>query len=383
MCAIFKTGEELRQRMFEIIAKEGRARSGILHTRSYAVHTPAFMPVNTKAAAKFVTARDLVEMDVQAIICNAFILYLKPGLKKAGDIHEFMHFKRAVFTDCGAFQMLKESFFIGYTDHGIRFKDPFSGKPILLTPRDIMKIQTALNSDVAMALDNLPRHTHSREEMEDAVKMTIEWHKTSKEVHDSLWEGKKEDERQRIFGIGQGGYHEDLRKSCLRELLRLDFDGYALGGLCIGEDKKHMPDMIRASKEVIPEDKPVYLMGVGSPEDILDGVAEGVDIFDSAYPTMLARHSQIFTWDGYLNLKTSKFSDDERPLDPHCDCFVCKNHTRKYIYHVSSLQEPTAHILKSYHNLYFLQALVKRCRTEIEKGTFGEFRKGMKEKYGC
>jgi queuine tRNA-ribosyltransferase len=359
--------------MFTITAQEGMARAGLFKTKTSVVKTPAFMPVNTKAAAKYVTSRDLIEMDVQAIICNAFILYLKPGLKRAGDIHQFMHFPRTIFTDCGAFQMLRDAFFIGYTDQGIKFKDPFSGKPILLTPRDIMKIQTALNCDVAMALDNLPRHDHERDEMERAVAMTLKWHATSKSIHDGLWKDKKQEERQLIFGIGQGGGHEDLRRSCLQELVKLDFDGYALGGLCIGEDKKIMQDMIRVSKEVIPEDKPVYLMGVGSPEDMVVAIAQGVDIFDSAYPTMLARHSQIFTWNGYLNMKSSKFADDEGPLDSQCDCFVCKNHTRKYLYHVSSLQEPTAHVLKSYHNLYFLQSLVKRCRREIEQGTFSAF----------
>jgi queuine tRNA-ribosyltransferase len=369
--------------MFTIQAREGHARTGFLKTKTSVVKTPAFMPVNTKAAAKFVTARDLVEMDVQAIICNAFILSLKPGLEKAGDVHEFMNFKRSIFTDCGAFQMLKEAFFIGYTDNGIKFKDPFTKKPLLLTPRDIMNIETSLKSDVAMALDNLPRHDHVREEMENAVAMTIKWHTASKRVHDDLWKEKKKEDRQLLFGIGQGGGHPDLRRECLKELIKLDFDGYALGGLCIGEEKGIMNEMIKVSKEVLPENKPVYLMGVGSPEDIVAGIVEGVDIFDSAYPTMLARHSQIFTWDGYLNLKTSRYSNENGPLDSKCDCFVCKNHTRKYLYHVSSLQEPTGHILKSYHNLYFLQALVRRCRKEIEAGTFNTFQKEFLEKYSC
>lgn len=366
--------------MFNILSRYGKARAGMLKTKTSEVRTPAFMPVNTKACAKFVTTKDLLEMDVQAIISNSFILYMNPGLKLAGDVHEFMNFPRSIFTDCGAFQMLRESLFEGYTPSGIRFRNPFNGKKILLTSRDIMKIQYSLNSDVAMALDNLPDHkTLKKEDIEHAVKMTKRWHTKSKEVHDQLWKDKKK--KQLLFGIGQGGLDADLRKDCLKDLIKLNFDGYALGGLCIGESKKDMLDMTKASKEIIPEDKPVYLMGVGSPEDIIACIGEGVDIFDSIYPAQLARHSTIFTWNGYLRIRNTKYKEDMQPLDPDCDCWVCRKHTRKYIHYLTKVDEPTSKILKSYHNLYFLQSLVRRARKEIISGNFDKFSKEMLKKY--
>lgn len=364
--------------MFKINATDGKARTGFLHTKTGKARTPIFMPVNTKATAKFITVKDLLEMDVQAIISNAFLLYLNPGLE-IGDLHKFMNFPRSIFTDCGAFQMLREKMFEGYTSKGIKFKNPYNNKSLLLTPDDIMSIQLVLNSDVAMALDNLPDHkTLSKKEIERSSKMTIKWHKECKEKHDHIWKNKK---KQLLFGIGQGGLDPMLRKECLKELVKMDFDGYALGGLCIGESKQDMLAMTKASKEVIPENKPVYLMGVGSPEDIVRCIGEGVDVFDSIYPTQLARHNSIFTWNGYLRLKLGKYADDERPLDPECDCYVCKNHSRKYIRYLSKINEPSSKIYKSYHNLYFLQKLVKRCSEEIITGTFSEFSKDFLAKY--
>ncbi|MBU1975796.1 MAG: queuine tRNA-ribosyltransferase family protein, partial [Nanoarchaeota archaeon] len=208
--------------MFKILAKQGLARSGILTTKTCKVHTPTFMPVNTKACAKFVTTSDLVDMGVEAIISNSFILFLNPGLKRVGDLHKFMNFPNSIFTDCGAFQMLRESLFMGYTNQGIKFKNPFNGEKLLLTPRDIMKIQTHLNSDVAMALDNLPDHkTLDKKAIQHAVEMTIKWHTTSKEVHDSIWKDKENNKRQLLFGIGQGGLDPKLRQECLQELIKL------------------------------------------------------------------------------------------------------------------------------------------------------------------
>ncbi|MFH1071828.1 MAG: tRNA guanosine(34) transglycosylase Tgt [Nanoarchaeota archaeon] len=366
--------------MFSIIAREKAARAGILETMHGSLETPAFMPVNTKGVAKFVTRDMLYEMGVQAVISNSFILYLTPGLDIVGDLHDFMNFKRVIFTDCGAFQMLRDSFYLNHTNLGIRFKNPFNGKRILLTPAEVMRIQTSLNSDVAMALDNLQAHGKKRPEFEKAVELTLKWHEECLQAHRIFWP-RLQKKRQLVFGIGQGGLDENLRRVCMKKLVQMDFDGYAIGGLCIGEKKEEMYRMTEISIKAVPNDKPVYLMGVGSPEDVVKSISLGVDIFDSAYPTQLARHNTLFTWDGYLKISALQYKDDSRPPDPACNCMVCRNFSRKYLRHLVKVEEPTAHIYKSYHNLYFLQALVGRCREEIKKETFTVFAKAFLKKY--
>ena len=363
--------------MFEITAREGTARSGRLHTKHGTIATPFFMPVATKAAIKHLNQEQLLETKTEAFISNSLILYLTNyELVKIMGIHKFMNWPRVIFTDSGGFQILKEGFLLQVQEEGVHFRSPFDGKKFLLKPEQAIAIQNELQADVIMALDDVP-HYHKYgsyyELVQQSMQRTHRWAKICKQAHQG--------EGQLLFGICQGGIFPELRKESAEFISQLDFDGIALGGLSIGESKQVMYDMIKMSLQEIPEDKPRYLMGLGSPEDIIKAVGYGIDIFDSAFPTQNARHGTLFTSQGKVRIARQEFSKQLKPLDEQCSCFVCTKYTRAYLHYLFRMKEPLAMSLLSFHNLYFIQTLMEEIKNALAEQRFAEFGKKFKEQY--
>jgi len=313
--------------------KSTAARVGQLETAHGTVDTPAFMPVATKAYVKTVTPDELIKMGTQVLISNAFVLYLRPGLEtvtKAGGLHKFMNWHGAIFTDSGGFQIIRKDFKAKVKNEGIQFQDPFDGSKHELTPELCMDIQLELGSDVAMALDHCPPYGSSFEEIESAVERTIEWAGRCKSHHDAKSDGK-----QHLFGIIQGGIYPELAKTCVEALEKFEFVGYGIGGLSIGEPKEQMYETLKNVLPQIPTAKPRYLMGVGSPQDLLEAISLGVDIFDSVFPTRNARHNTVYTKKGNININKSKyFFETDVPLDEGCGCYTCRNFSLGYVSHL-------------------------------------------------
>lgn len=372
--------------MFSIIAKDskGKARTGILHTKSGSIETPFFMPVATKMTAKHVSPDDFMNMNCKAVISNAFILSLKPGIKvikKAGGIGKLMNWNGINFTDSGGFQMYTPSLYLGSDEKGVKFRDPYAGKEYYVTPEKDMQIQLDINSDVAMCLDSMPLIEHSKEAVRKAVEKTTSWAERCKNYHDEKQKNLKEEKRQILFGIIQGGIHKDLRKKSAEELAKLDFKGYSIGGLALGEPKEEEYKMIEVCKKIIPEGKPVYLMGAGHPLELLEAISRGCDMFDSRFPTRNARHGSMYTWKGKLNLMNKKYENSLEPIDDNCDCFTCKRYGKAYVRYLLKQGEGTGYRLASYHNLYFLQRLMEKAREAIKKGEFQKLLKNFRKMY--
>ncbi|MEK6958974.1 MAG: tRNA guanosine(34) transglycosylase Tgt [archaeon] len=369
---------------FEIThkCKSTSARAGILHTAHGKVKTPFFMPVATKGAVKLVSHKELKQMGIECLISNAFINYLKPGLpmiEKAGGLHKFMSWEHALFTDSGGFQLILDHFSPKISDKGVSMQNPFDKSRELISPERAIEIQCALGSDVAMVLDHQPLFGKSRADYLDSAIRTIEWAERCKSTHKSC--KNKTTEGQLIFAIAQGGNHADIRQRCALALMQMGFDGIALGGFGIGEAHADMYKIIGAVKEVLPEDNPTYVMGIGSPLEILGAVSKGADMFDSAYPTRMARHGKIFTRTGPIQIDREKFSLDFSPLDSECNCFVCKEHSRAYLRHLFKTYEQNGEMLLSYHNTYFMAQLMKEIRASLEEGRFVAFKRSFEQKY--
>jgi queuine tRNA-ribosyltransferase len=363
--------------MYKIIseAKKSLARVGKLSGR-HSAETPFFMPVATKASVKQLSAEDLTSMNVPALISNSFLLSLKPGttiIKKMGGIHNFMNYHGMTFTDSGGFQMLNAQFLLKNEEEGVTFKSPYDGRKLFITPEDVMRIEEDIKPDVAMMLDNLPPHGSTREEVLVSVNRTKAWAERCMKSH--------KDSKQLLFGITQGSVYKDLRTKSTRDIVTLDPDGIALGGLCIGETQQQMFDVISLSKKIIPTEKPVYLMGVGSPHDIIECVHMGVDVFDSRFATRNARHGTLFTRKGNLMIDRKEFVHDEGPIDPTCSCFVCKNYSRAYIQFQLKQKEAVGMRLASYHNVWFITKFMEDIRTSIREGEFLKFRRDFLKKY--
>lgn len=377
--------------MFEIIAKDNRARAGVLHTAHGALPTPFFMPVVTKGTGKFFDTCELDDLGATTIISNALILSLRPGtdlIEKAGGYHKFISYDGAVFTDSGGFQMYSDQLFKKTDTNGVWFKDPYSGDVFLMTPEKNMQIHHAIGSDVAMCLDDMPMFGADRERLMASVQKTLAWAKRCKAQHDILnvEREKKGLSRQLLFGIAQGGTDKELREYCAKEISAIGFDGIAFGGLALGEPMDLMFDAIDAAIVHMPEEKPKYLMGVGVPQQILEAIGRGVDCFDSRYPSLSARHATVFSLDddakqsgGKLNITNARFAEDFAPIDSSCDCMVCKNYSRAYIRHLARLKEPSAMRYMTIHNLRFMQNMIAGARQAIIDGTFDAF----KAKYGA
>lgn len=361
------------------------ARDGFLITAHGKVETPFFMPVATKGAVKFVTHPQLQkEMNVECMISNAFINYLKPGLpliEKAGGLHKFMSWDKSLFTDSGGFQLILEHFVHKVTDQGVFFKNPFDKSIELVSPTKAIHIQNSLGSDVAMCLDHQPLFGKSRAEYLDSAIRTIEWAIECKTAHES--NKNKINKKQLLFAIAQGGVHKDIRCKCALALHKVGFDGVALGGFGIGEAQSEMCAIIKEVKKVLPKENPTYIMGIGSPLEILGAVENGADMFDSAYPTRMARHGLIFTHNGQIKIDRGLFKEDFSPLDKECDCFVCKNHTRAYLHHLFKTYEQNGLMLLSYHNTYFITKMMSEIRVAIKENNFKKYKLEFEKKYGA
>ncbi len=356
--------------------KKTKARIGKLKTKSGTAETPFFMPVATRGATKGITSEELKAMKVQTVISNALILYLGQGseiVKKAGGIRKFMGWKGLNFTDCGGFQMYSKSIYINSTEKGVQFRNPINGEKLFITPEKDMEIQLDINSDVAMCLDSMPMYEHSKKDIEEAGKKTTSWAKRCKLHHDKLQEKIPKSKRQMLFGIIQGGIFEDLREKETRELMKLDFDGYSIGGFGLGETIDEEFKAVEVVKKILPKEKPIYLMGIGTPLEILKGISLGIDVFDSRMPTQSARRGTLFTSQGKIKILNEKYKFDYTSLDKKCDCFVCKNYTKAYLRYQLKYEEPIGQRLAMYHNIYFLTKLIERAKQEIKRGKFKEF----------
>lgn len=381
---------------FKITHQDGNARVGQLTTKSGVIETPFFMPVLTKATGKYITTDDYNQLGcdpntghyvhAKSIICNSLLLSLRPGteiIKAAGGVNKFMNHKGISFTDSGGFQA-SSAFFLLKSKKGIHFRSPYDNKKIILTPKSAMQIQWDISSDVAMVLDDMTPPGATKEESKIAVDATYRWAKESLEAHKKLRSEhgvQNPADRQLLFGISQGNFFEDLREKSAKQIAELDFDGYAIGGVAIGEPTPEMYKAVNAALPFVPKDKPRYIMGLGTPMDIIEMIGKGIDCFDSIYPTQNARHSSIFTKNGKIYLDKAKHNKDFTPIEEDCKCHTCQNYTKAYLHHLTKIDEPAAHRLKSIHNQYFMQQLVEKAKQAIKEKRYKEFLKETKEMF--
>ena len=368
---------------FKIKATDKRARTGILKIGNRKAETPFFMPVATKGTVKFMSPLDLKEAGVQSVISNAMILSFKPGIeliKKIGGIHAFTKWNGVQFTDSGGFQMASPSLFISISDKAVHFHNPFTKQKIILTPEHCMEIQMNLCSDVAMCLDHMPHPVkHSKAVIADATRRTTVWAARCKKHHDEL--KKKTKSKQLLFGISQGGLDKTLRKQSMQAINKLNFDGVAIGGLGMGETKEQAYAIVDFCEQYFDKHKPRYLMGIGDPLDILEAISHGIDCFDSKFPTQNARHAVIFTKKGLLKLDKGTHTAETGPLDESCGCYVCKTFSRAFLRHLFKLNEYTVYHYLTYHNIYFIQNMLKEVRKAIREKRFLKYKKEFLKNY--
>jgi len=357
-------------------SKDCKARAGILHTSHISVPTPAFMPVGTQATVKAMSSEEVWDMGYRLILANTYHLYLRPGLEvieKVGGLHKFMNWKGGILTDSGGFQSYSLIDLRSIEDEGVLFRSHIDGSEHFFTPELVVEIQERLGSDIAMVLDECPPYPSTKSYTEEATRRTFLWAKRSKERH-----SRKD---QLLFGIVQGGIYQDLRIRSAEEITSLDFDGYAIGGVSVGEPEEFLWAVIDWVEPLLPSNKPRYLMGVGSPVDLLKAIEKGIDMFDCVLPTRLGRNGCVYTSEGKLNIKNARFKDDFSPIDPNCSCWACRNYTRAYLRHLYKAEEILAARLATYHNLYFYRELMKRARKAIMEDRFLEFKEDFLIKY--
>ena len=357
--------------------KQTGARRGVIHTPHGDIQTPIFMPVGTQATVKSMTPEELKEVHAGIILSNTYHLWLRPGedvVDEAGGLHKFMNWNGPILTDSGGFQVFSLAKKKDITEEGVKFKNHLNGDSLPLTPEKSIEIQNKLDSDIAMSFDECIGWPATREYVENSVERTLRWAKRGKEVFNNP--------RQSLFGIVQGGEYPDIRRHCVEELVKMDFDGYSIGGTSVGEDKPTMYKMVEYSTEYLPKDKVRYLMGVGDPIDIVENVIRGVDIFDCVSPTRLARHGHALTRFGKINLKNAKYKRDFTPIDETCDCYACKNFSKAYIKHLINADETFGARLLSIHNIRYLIRLTEELREAIKNDTILEYRdKFIKDYY--
>ncbi|HMH78838.1 MAG TPA: tRNA guanosine(34) transglycosylase Tgt [Candidatus Acidoferrum sp.] len=361
------------------------ARRGILTTPHGPVDTPFFMPVGTQGAVKALRNEALEELGAQIILGNTYHLYLRPGhelIRKLGGLHKFMSWNGAILTDSGGYQVFSLSALRRITDDGVRFRSHLDGSEHLLTPEKAVEIQLALGSDIAMALDECIETPAPREQAEAAVQRTSEWAKRARNYFQERAQQNGE-LAQWQFGIVQGATFADLRRESARQLLEIDFPGYAVGGLAVGEPHGMTCEMTAEVTALLPKEKPRYLMGVGRPEQIADYVALGIDMMDCVLPTRAARHACVYTSEGRVLIKTARYAQDEKPLDPNCTCSVCRRYTRAYLRHLFAAGEPSAAILATHHNVHFYLDLMRQIREAIEFGNLVKFSSGVRARYAA
>lgn len=370
--------------MFDAQSYEGGRRIGKLTTRAGVIHTPVFMPIATKGSVKHISPEELRHLGTQIVLGNTYHLWLRPGsdlIARAGDLHTFMHWNGPILTDSGGFQVFSlgaraETRFgkngITLTEDGVEFSDPTNGNVHFLSPEKSIDIQLELGSDIIMVLDECPPYPSTHEYVVASVERTTRWAKRCKEHFEKRLKDVAQEKRPLLFAIVQGGVYEDLRKESARQLVDIDFDGYAIGGVAVGEPRETMRDILAWTVPILPKEKPRYLMGLGKPDEIVRAVLAGVDMFDCVIPTREGRHGRLFVWknqadmnsDFYttININNEQYKEDFSPIDPECDCSACKHYTRAYIRHLFSVDEPFGFHLASTHNLRFYMKLMEILR---------------------
>ena len=373
---------------FTVTHADGRARRGVLRTPHGAVQTPAFMPVGTAGAVKAVTHRDLLQVGAQIILANTYHLLLRPGdelIGSAGGLHRFIGWPRPLLTDSGGYQVFSLAQRRTISEEGVCFRSHLDGSRHLLTPEKATEVQARLGADVAMAFDECTPYPATPAEALRSMELTTRWGRRSRARFLELQaagDGNAVTNRgQQQFGIVQGGVFPDLRRQHAEDTVATGFDGYAIGGLSVGEPREQMHAVADSTAELLPADRPRYLMGVGTPLDIVEMVAGGIDMFDCVLPTRNARNGQLFTSDGTLNIRNARYAADERPPDPECGCYTCRQFSRAYLRHLCAANEMTAATLGTLHNLYFYLDTMRRIGDAIVFGTFETFRQGFRQKY--
>ena len=359
------------------VDKNSKARLGEINVFGKIVKTPVFMPVGTQATVKFLSPEDIKNINASIVLSNTYHLWLRPGpdvLIKAGGIHKFMNYDGPILTDSGGFQVFSLADMRKIKEEGVTFKSHLDGSTLFMSPEDSIHIQEAIGSDIAMSFDECIPYPSSYEYVKKSVDRTLRWAKRGQDAHTRT--------DQALFGIVQGSKYEDLRKYCAEELVKMDFDGYSIGGTSVGEDKKTHYKMLDYTLPYLPEDKPRYEMGIGAINDIFEAVERGVDMFDCVLPTRIARHGTLLTTQGRINIKKAIYKDDFTPLDPNCDCECCKNYTKAYLNHLFRTNEGLGNRLMSIHNLRFLIKLMEQIRVAIAEDRFIEFKNETIEKYG-
>jgi len=360
---------------YKNIKTDGNARLGQIHTQRGVINTPAFIPVGTNATVKAMNQDELKELGAEIILSNTYHLYLRPGheaIKKLGGLHKFMNWQGPILTDSGGFQVFSLSPLRKIINDGVEFRSHLDGSTHFLTPELVMEIQAGLGSDIAMAFDECTPYPASREYALKSLELTTRWAKRCKKVFEG--QGTR-DKGQALFGIIQGGIYPELRKQSAEELIEMDFDGYAIGGLSVGEPKELMYEIINHTTLLLPENRLRYLMGIGDLLDVLEAVGAGIDMFDCVMPTRNARNGTLFTSTGRISIKREEFKTDSNPLDPNCACYTCKNYSKAYLRHLFMNREILSMRLNTLHNLYFYLNFFEKMREAIGNRSFEKFRK--------
>ncbi|WP_170252822.1 tRNA guanosine(34) transglycosylase Tgt [Colwellia echini] len=353
---------------YELINTDGKARRGRLTFDRGVVETPAFMPVGTYGTVKGMKTEEVEATGAHIILGNTFHLMLRPGtdiIEQHGGLHGFMNWDKPILTDSGGFQVFSLGKMRKITEEGVRFSSPVNGEKIMLTPERSMEVQRSLNSDVVMIFDECTPYPASHKESKDSMELSLRWAQRSKDAHG--------DSPNALFGIVQGGMYEDLREVSINGLKAIEFDGYAIGGLSVGEPKEDMIRILDHTAPLIPQNKPRYLMGVGKPEDLVEGVRRGIDMFDCVMPTRNARNGHLFVNTGVIKIRNSSHKTDTAPLDDTCDCYTCKNYSRAYLHHLDKCKEILGSQLNTLHNLHFYQKVMQGLRDAIEQGKLDAF----------
>lgn len=356
-------------------SKESEARRGEVKTAHGIFQTPVFMPVGTQGTVKAVTPENLLDMSARIILGNTYHLYIRPGhelVERFGGLHKFMNWKGAILTDSGGFQIFSLRDLAKVTEEGAAFRSHLDGSKLFLSPEDAVQVQQSLGSDIMMCLDTCIPYPATREQTVESTDLTTRWARRCRTAHTSR--------EQLLFGIVQGGMYPELRKRHAEELINIGFDGYAIGGLSVGEEKSLMYDMAEATAPCLPENFPRYLMGVGTPADLVEGVWRGIDMFDCVMPTRNARNGTLFTSRGKIIIKNACYREDQSPLDEECACYTCRNYTRGYLRHLFQSREILSYHLNTIHNLHYYLNLMADIRSAIEDETFTQFRKDFYSK---
>ncbi len=362
---------------FELHKNDGRARRGTLNFERGSVQTPAFMPVGTYGTVKGMLPRDIGDTGAEIILGNTFHLMLRPGtevVKAHGDLHDFIQWQGPILTDSGGFQVFSLGDLGKISEKGVKFRSPIDGSEIFLDPEKAMQVQRDLGSDIVMIFDECTPYPATEKQARDSMELSLRWAKRSKDAH--------ADNPNALFGIVQGGMYEGLRSESLKGLVDIGFDGYAIGGLSVGEPKEDMIRVLDHLAPEMPEDKPRYLMGVGKPEDIVEAVCRGIDMFDCVMPTRNARNGHLFTLEGVVKIRNAVHRHDTGPLDPHCDCYTCTNFSRAYLHHLDKCGEILGSQLNTIHNLHHYQRIMRELREAIEKGELDSYVAHFYERQG-